>query len=345
MNVSRPLSLLSVLLLAACSSHAPKSTPPVADTAVVSPSPAETAPQASVAEPSLDATATASTAATDSVPAASDATAVAEDSATAAAPTVAEDDFAALYGTPAPQAGSDSSSEAGTAAVSYDPWERYNRSMHRFNLGLDRYIAHPLATAYVHVVPTPARLGVSNFFDNLKSPVTMVNQLLQGHPVKALKTLGRFVMNTTLGIGGLFDPATAAGLPHGSEDFGQTLGVWGWHNSRYFELPLFGPRTLRDTFGLAGDIPLSPLRQIDDTTVRYGLTGVQLVNTRANYLSLDDMRNEAPDEYALTRDAWMQRRNYMIQQDLHHPKGENNDDLPDYLREDTTVPTDGIPIP
>jgi len=229
-------------------------------------------------------------------------------------------------------------------SVSYDPWERYNRGMHRFNMAVDRAVARPLATAYANVMPQPARLGVTNFFANLRSPVTMVNQLLQGHPVWALQTLGRFVLNSTLGIGGLMDPASAAKVPRRSEDFGQTLGAWGWRNSRYFELPFFGPRTVRDTFGLAGDIPLSPLRQVESDKVRIGLQGLQLVDTRAQLLSLDPLRDEAVDEYALTRDAWLQRRNYQIQRDL---RGNRDQDVPDELKDerDTTVPVDAMPMP
>lgn len=174
----------------------------------------------------------------------------------------------------------------------------------------------------------------------------MVNQLLQGHPVHAMQSLGRFVMNSTLGVAGLFDPASAAGIPRRSEDFGQTLGAWGWRNSRYFELPLFGPRTVRDTFGLAGDIPLSWIRQVDDGGTRFALQGLQLVDTRAQLMSLDSLRDQAPDEYALTRDAWMQRRNYQITRDLRSHREKNNE-LPEYLRDDkdNTVPGNAMPIP
>ncbi|WP_017164184.1 MlaA family lipoprotein, partial [Xanthomonas phaseoli] len=263
----------------------------------------------------------------------------------AGAPTDAESDFDALYGTTTPQGANGAPAQPG-AAPAYDPWERYNRGMHRFNMAVDRGVARPLATAYTKVVPSPARLGVTNFFDNLGTPLTMVNQLLQGHPVHAMQSLGRFVMNSTLGVAGLFDPASAAGIPRRSEDFGQTLGAWGWRNSRYFELPLFGPRTVRDTFGLAGDIPLSWIRQVDDGGTRFALQGLQLVDTRAQLMSLDSLRDQAPDEYALTRDAWMQRRNYQITRDLRSHREKNNE-LPDYLRDDkdNTVPGNAMPIP
>ncbi len=253
----------------------------------------------------------------------------------------AEDDYAALYGSAAT---GDAATDAGAAA--YDPWEPMNRRVHAFNNVVDRAVARPLARAYVAVVPQPARLGVTNFFDNLGSPLTMVNQLLQGRPRDAVQTFGRFVVNSTLGIGGIFDPASDLKMKRRSEDFGQTLGTWGWRQSRYVELPFFGPRTLRDVFGLAGDMPLSATRQIDDDTVRYGLQGLQLVDTRAQLLSIDSLREGAADDYVLVRDAWLQRRNYQIQSDLRRTRG---DELPDYLREeeerDVTVPASAMPIP
>ena len=267
------------------------------------------------------------------------------DPATAgAAPTVAdatagdgaEDDFAALYGDTVAANGTQSGSDT---PPTHDPWERYNRQVHRFNTAVDRSIARPLATAYVNVVPRFARTGVSNFFSNLRSPLTMVNQLLQGHADDAWDTLGRFLMNSTLGLGGLFDPASKAMVPRRSEDFGQTLGAWGWRRSRYVELPLFGPRTVRDVFGLAGDTPFSPIRNIEMDKLRIGLQGLQLVDTRAQLLALDELRDSAVDEYALTRDAWLQRRNYQIERDLRRDRRHQDDD------EQTTIPVDAMPMP
>jgi ABC-type transporter lipoprotein component MlaA len=189
-----------------------------------------------------------------------------------------DDDFDALYG---------GAGNTGNAAA-YDPWEPFNRKVHTFNNAVDRGVARPLATAYTHVVPRFARTGVSNFFSNLRAPVTITNQLLQGRGADAWDSLGRFLMNSTLGIGGLFDPASKAMVPRRNEDFGQTLGAWGWRRSRYVELPFFGPRTVRDVFGLAGDIPLSPIRRIEEDKIRIGLQGLQLVDTRAQLLAIDD---------------------------------------------------------
>lgn len=259
----------------------------------------------------------------------------------------AEQDFAAIYGEePYNPVADPTLPEAVQAPRAYDPWEPFNRKVHRFNNAVDRAIARPLARAYVEVAPRPVRLGVSNFFDNLGQPLTMVNQLLQGRPGEAGQTFARFILNSTLGVGGLFDPASAAGLPRRREDFGQTLGVWGWRTSRYVELPFFGPRTVRDTLGLAGDMPLSPVRQIDDDKTRIFLQGLNLVDTRAQLLSLDSLREDAVDDYALVRDSWMQRRAYQIEGGRRQQDEQNG--LPDYLLDEEsnpTVPVDAMPMP
>ena len=269
----------------------------------------------------------------------------AQDAPTQAAPTQAELDYAALYGSGQydPVADSTLPTPADMPA-SYDPWEPLNRRMHAFNNVVDRRIAKPLAQAYVAVVPRPVRLGVGNFFSNLGQPISALNAVLQGKPKQAGQSLARFAVNATIGVGGLFDPASRFRIPNKSEDFGQTLGVWGWQTSRYVELPLFGPRTVRDVFGLIGDGQLSPIRQIEEDKIRVFTQGLQLVDVRTQLMAIDSMREGATDEYALFRDAWMQRRNYQINGDR---KFEGDDALPDYLREDQdnpTVPVDAMPI-
>ncbi|WP_447938125.1 MlaA family lipoprotein [Pseudoxanthomonas mexicana] len=272
-----------------------------------------------------------------------------------AAPTVAdatagdgaEDDFAAIYGQGAYDPVADPSLPApAQSPAAYDPWEKFNRKVHAFNNAVDRTVARPLARAYVAAVPRPVRLGVGNFFDNLRQPLTMVNQLLQGRPRDATQTFGRFVVNSTLGIGGLFDPASDLKMKRRSEDFGQTLGTWGWKRSRYVELPFFGPRTVRDVLGLAGDMPLSPVRQIEDDKTRIFLQGLNLVDTRAQLLSLDSLREGAVDDYALVRDSWLQRRNYQIESH-RTPQQPTEDELPEYLQDENTptVPVDAMPMP
>lgn len=275
------------------------------------------------------------------------ATAAVEPSAADDQRTEAERDFDALYGTPAqeydPVADPTLPAPASVPGA-FDPWERYNRKMHRFNMAVDRGVARPLARAYSKVVPRPVRLGVSNFFNNLGQPVSIVNALLQGKPKQAAQALGRFALNTTLGIGGLFDPASDAKLPNRSEDFGQTLGVWGWKRSRYVELPFFGPRTVRDSFGALGDAPLSPLRHVERDRIRIPLQGLQLVDVRAQLLPLDSLRDGAEDEYALVRDSWSQRRDYQIFGDRLDKNGDTA--LPEYLQDDSnpSVPADAMPV-
>jgi phospholipid-binding lipoprotein MlaA len=263
-------------------------------------------------------------------------------------PTQEELDYQALYGGQVYNPVADPTLPApAQLPASYDPWEKLNRKVHHFNNFVDAHVALPLAHAYVAVVPRPVRLGVGNFFSNLGQPVNALNSLLQGRPGEASKSLARFMLNTTLGIGGIFDPATDANLPYHSEDFGQTLGKWGWRQSRYVELPLFGPRTLRDVFGLVGDAPLSPIRQVESDPTRVFLQGLQLVDVRTQLFAVDSMRQGAADDYTLVRDAWLQRRRYQIIGGDSTAPAQGNDQLPEYLREDTanpSVPADAMPV-
>lgn len=332
MNLFRLTTVLVFAALAsACASAPPPSTTstPPAGTVIDGSTAAPVAVPATAAEPAPVATADAGST-----------TAAAADASTA--PTSAEDDFAAIYG----DAVADPTlPQAAVSPQAYDPWEKFNRKVHTFNNAVDRAVARPLARAYTNVVPRPVRLGVSNFFDNLGQPITAINQLLQGRPKEAGQALARFLLNSTLGIGGIFDPASDARLPRRSEDFGQTLGVWGWKKSRYLELPLFGPRTVRDTVGMGGDMPVGVIRQIELDKARIFLQGLNLVDTRAQLLSVDSLREGAVDDYALVRDSWMQRRAYQIEGSR---KQDDDAGLPDYLNEedpDSTVPVDAMPMP
>lgn len=285
-------------------------------------------------------------------PGAADAIAAAPETAPAddAAPTQAELDYAAIYGNaygtqdPYDPVADPTLPDPVQLPGSYDPWEPLNRRVHAFNNVVDRAIARPLARAYITVVPRPVRLGVGNFFNNLGQPVSALNALLQGRPKQAGQSLARFAVNSTLGLAGLFDPASRFDIPNRSEDFGQTLGVWGWRQSRYLELPLFGPRTVRDVFGLVGDAPLAPLQHVEEDKVRVFLQGLQLVDARTQLMALDSLREGATDEYALFRDGWMQRRQYQIFNDRE--RKDDQSDLPEYLREGTDpyVPVDVMPI-
>lgn len=355
--MSRRLSsflLGAVLLALSATAPAPAQDAPAPPTAVQEPVPTPVV-EATDVDPSAvaDEGSARGDDAADAAPAVADASpspqqpspAAGEPQPAANAPTQAEQDFAAIYGNGTYDPVADPTLPApAELPASYDPWEPFNRRMHALNNVVDRRIAKPLAQAYIAVVPRPVRLGVGNFFSNLGQPVSAVNALLQGKPKQAGQSLARFAVNTTLGVGGLFDPATKFRIPNRSEDFGQTLGVWGWERSRYVELPLFGPRTVRDVFGLVGDGPLSPIRGIEDDKIRVFTQGLQLVDVRTQLMAVDSMREGATDEYALFRDAWMQRRNYQIFGDRMR---QGDASLPDYLREDEDnpmVPVDAMPI-
>lgn len=200
-----------------------------------------------------------------------------------------------------------------------DPWEGFNRKVHGFNNLLDRFVLRPVAMGYNKITPVPVQSGVSRFFGNLRLPATAVNQALQGRPGQAGQALGRFVVNSTAGVAGVFDPATHIGMPkRDGEDFGQTLATWGWSDSRYLVMPLLGPRTVRDTVAIVGDQALSPLGQVDKSSIADKLQIMQMVDGRAQMLPLDQVRKDALDDYTFVRDAWAQRRNRQIEQDLSH---------------------------
>lgn len=198
-----------------------------------------------------------------------------------------------------------------------DPWEGFNRKMHSFNNAADNFVLRPLAVGYNKITPEPVQAGVSRFFANLRMPATAVNQALQGRPGDSAQSLGRFAVNTTIGIVGVFDPASDFGMPQrDGEDFGQTLATWGWRDSRYLVLPLLGPRTVRDTVGIVGDQPLSPVGHIQDSGTAAGLQVLEVVDLRTRMLPIDELRRNAFDDYTFVRDAWSQRRNNQIQKDF-----------------------------
>jgi len=203
-----------------------------------------------------------------------------------------------------------------------DPWEPFNRSVYGFNRGVDRAIVRPIAKGYTALTPKPAQRGIRNFFRNLASPIVMANLLLQGRPGDFEDEFQRFFVNSVYGIGGLFDVASAGGIEDHDADFGQTLATWGWHDSRFLMLPMLGPSTVRDGWGIAADsVADIPWREAVDRGT-YALLGLRIIETRAGLLPLDAELARAFDEYLLVRDGWLQRRNYYL-------FGENAG-LPDY---------------
>jgi phospholipid-binding lipoprotein MlaA len=192
-----------------------------------------------------------------------------------------------------------------------DPWEGFNRTVYRVNDSIDRGFAKPLAKGYRAVTPRVVRTGVSNFFDNLGYPTTMINAALQGKGKQASRDTARFLLNTTLGLGGIFDPASAAGFEKNDEDFGQTLGKWGVPSGPYLMLPIFGPSTVRDGFGRIADRGTDPSSYASgDITVATGIIG--LADGRARLLDLERQMDGVFDRYAFIRNAWLPRREYQV---------------------------------
>ncbi|NJN52082.1 MAG: VacJ family lipoprotein [Gammaproteobacteria bacterium] len=191
-----------------------------------------------------------------------------------------------------------------------DPWEGMNRKVQKFNDGADRYVLRPLAVGYTKVVPRFMRRGVSNFFNNLTYPVVVVNQFLQGKWRDGFADTGRFLVNSTLGIGGLFDPASRAGLDAHEEDFGQTFAKWGVASGPYLVVPFRGPATIRDGGGAIVDSAMFPPRYSDDVPLRNSLTGLYFLDQRAALLDVDQL--VSGDRYTFMRDAYLQRREFLI---------------------------------
>ncbi len=199
----------------------------------------------------------------------------------------------------------------------WDPWEGMNRTFYRFNSYVDRYFLNPAVDAYKFILPRFVRTGISNFFTNFDNIQTIVNEVLQLHPVSALQTTGRLVVNTTIGIGGLFDPATPMGIPQHLEDFGQTLGRYGVGTGPYLVLPLFGPSFLRGATGRLVDYEvltlIDPLRLDDSPELYTYIYYVPLVlNTRAT-TSFQYYQTGSPFEYELVRLLWATKRQLEIE--------------------------------
>ncbi|WP_435389259.1 MlaA family lipoprotein [Halomonas ramblicola] len=191
-----------------------------------------------------------------------------------------------------------------------DPWEDFNRKVFAFNEVVDRYALKPVARGYRFVTPDPVQTGVGNFFANLGEPRTALNSLLQGKPGNAGVATARFLINTTVGIGGLWDFATHMEITGREEDFGQTLGAWGVGEGPYLVLPLLGPSTVRDTGGLPVDGYTYPTTYVEDDAVRLGLTALRVVDIRAGLLDREELIRG--DRYSFIRDAWLQQRRYEV---------------------------------
>lgn len=195
-----------------------------------------------------------------------------------------------------------------TPANNYDPLEPVNRPIYKFNEVSDRYVLKPVAKGYDYVTPGFVKKGVSNFFNNIDDIFTAANGLLQGKPKQAGSDTARVLLNSTLGLAGLFDVASSVGLQKHDEDFGQTLGYWGVGSGPYLMLPLLGPSTLRDASKYPIDFYVSPTGQIESVPVRNSLRALNIVDKRTRLFRFDSLIEDALDPYAFVRDAYLQQR-------------------------------------
>lgn len=201
-----------------------------------------------------------------------------------------------------------------------DPWQRMNRGIYKFNDAIDTAVVTPVARTYVRVVPELVRTGVTNFFNNVTYPDVIVNALLQGQLKPFARDTGRFVVNTTIGVAGLFDPATHMGLTYEDRDFGQTFGKWGAPSGPFLVLPFLGPSDVRDGLARAVDAYAEPWAYINNPYWDYGTLLLYEVKLRADLLPLTDMAKKTFDPYAFERNAYLQHRDFMVQ----GPQAEKN---------------------
>jgi phospholipid-binding lipoprotein MlaA len=197
-----------------------------------------------------------------------------------------------------------------------DPYESFNRQIFSMNQTLDNNVALPVAVFYVHAVPEPAREGVHNFLSNLDAPGIFANDVLQGEVTRACTTLGRFTINTTLGVGGLVDAAAKFGIEGHKSDFGETLGVYGVDEGPYLVLPVLGPSNPRDAAGYLVDIGLDPTTYITFRSSVYWMIGrgtLSVVDLRArNIDTIEELERSSVDLYATERSLYRQHRNSVI---------------------------------
>ena len=191
-----------------------------------------------------------------------------------------------------------------------DPWEGFNRKVFAFNDGADRFVLKPVAKGYKKVVPNGVRKAVGRFFSNIQYPIVAVNQLLQGKGKLGLRDSARFLINSTLGVAGLFDPARKMGFDEHEEDFGQTFARWGITSGPYLVVPFWGPSTLRGSTGDLADWSVYPPRYLDSEQLRYSLFLINAIDKRAGLLSAENLISG--DRYEFFRDAYLQRRDYLI---------------------------------
>jgi phospholipid-binding lipoprotein MlaA len=232
----------------------------------------------------------------------------------------------------------------GTKRDPRDPWERMNRTSYKINDVLDKAILRPLARGYSKT-PRFMQSGVHNFIDNLEYPVVIVNDLLQGQVKPFFSDIARLLLNTTIGIGGVLDPASSAGLDKNNRDFGQTLGKWGVPAGPYLVVPIFGPYNVRDGIGtLTVDTYANP-RNYFKFWVNAGIWGARSIDRRARLLPLDATLDSAYDPYAFVRNAYQQQRDFMIHGSGSKNEEEQEQKLLEEAGEDLGTPEGTMPPP
>ena len=223
--------------------------------------------------------------------------------------------------------------EQAPVRAEYDPLEPLNRGLYAVNDAFDRVTLKPIARGYKAVVPEFARRGVTNFSRNLFTPRSAVNNLLQGKPGRGFSEFGRFIINSTVGIGGLIDVATAQGIQEYEEDFGQTLAVWGIPEGPYLFIPILGPNTLLDAVSTPVDILSDPLIYYDNSSVRDKIYGLRVIDLRMRLLTADKLLEDSKDPYLTLRESYLQNRRFQVY-DGNPPTTEEEEDLFDEFFEE-----------
>ena len=198
-------------------------------------------------------------------------------------------------------------------AAAADPWEGLNRPIHSFNNSVDKFLIKPVAIGYEFIFPKFMRRGVTNFSRNLREPLNIINNLLQGKGGAATNDFGRFITNSTFGVLGVFDVATATGLDEPSdEDFGQTFAVWGVPDGPYVVVPFLGPRTLRDAALIPLNFLADPLFHYQNSSVRDKLYVLRLIDVRQRLFRAEKLLKGSQDRYISIREAYLQNRQFVI---------------------------------
>ena len=209
-----------------------------------------------------------------------------------------------------------------------DPWKSLNENTHNFNEVLDRTIATPLAKGYLYITPDFLEIGVTNFIANVEDVKIGLNNILQGNLKLGISDFSRVVINSSIGLGGLFNIASSFGLEKHDEDFGQTLAVWGVPDGPYLVLPGLGPSNLRDTLGIIPDSFFSPTLALDDDKTSYTYTAIDIVETRSRYLGFDTLI--IGNKYLFLKDTYIQKRKFDINNGLLEDEFDEFDELDEF---------------